>query len=65
MLVLRLVGILVVLAVAAGIIAFLFTRDRRYLSLSWRIAKYALVFALLVLALLFLERVLAPVFGVI
>lgn len=65
MLVLRFVGILVAIAVAAGIIAFLLTRDRRYLSLSWRIAKYALLFALLVLVLLFAERILAPVVGVV
>lgn len=65
MLVLRFVAVLVVLAVAAAIIAFLFTRDRRYLSLSWRITKYALLFSLLVMSLLFLERILAPVVGAI
>lgn len=57
MLLLRVLGVLVAITVGAGIAAFLFTRDRRYLRLSWLVAKYALIFALLVLALMFLERV--------
>jgi hypothetical protein len=57
MLLLRVIGVLVAIAIGAGIVAFLFTRDRRYLRLSFLIAKYALIFALVVLALMFLERV--------
>ncbi len=57
MLLLRIVGVLVAITVGAGIVAFLFTRDRRYLRLSWLVAKYAGLFALMVLALMFLERV--------
>jgi len=57
MLLLRIVGVLVAIAVGAGILAFLFTRDRRYLRLSWQVTKYAGLFALLVLALMFFERV--------
>ncbi|MBI3140378.1 MAG: hypothetical protein HYZ19_00770 [Rhodocyclales bacterium] len=57
MLVLRVVGVLVAIAIGAGIIAFLFTRDRRFLRLSWNITKYALIFVLAVLVLMFLERV--------
>ncbi|MDT3736639.1 MAG: hypothetical protein ROZ00_10460 [Denitratisoma sp.] len=45
------------ITVGAGIVAFLFTRDRRYLRLSWQVAKYSALFALVVLALMFLERV--------
>ncbi|WP_131110648.1 hypothetical protein [Sulfuricystis thermophila] len=56
MLFLRIVGILAAIAIGAGIISFLFTGDRRYLGLSWRIAKYALIFALVLFALLALER---------
>ncbi|MDP1653296.1 MAG: hypothetical protein Q8L56_11295 [Rhodocyclaceae bacterium] len=56
MLLLRIVGILAAIAIGAGIVAFLFTRDRRYLSLSWRVAKYALIFALALFALLAVER---------
>ena len=57
MLLLRVLGVLVAITVGAGIVAFLFTRDRRFLRLAWQIAKYSLIFALLVLALMFLERV--------
>lgn len=56
MLLLRIVGILAAIAIGAGIIAYLFTGDRRYLSLSWRVAKYALIFALVLFALLAFER---------
>jgi hypothetical protein len=56
-LLLRIVGILTVIAIGAGILAYLFTRDPRYLSLSGRIAKYALIFILAVFALMILERV--------
>jgi len=57
MLLLRVLGVLVAITVGAGIVAFLFTRDRRYLRLAWLVSKYALIFALVVLALMFLERV--------
>lgn len=57
MLLLRVLGVLVVITIGAGIVAFLFTRDRRYLRLAWAVAKYAALFLLLVLALMFLERV--------
>ena len=61
MFLLRIVGALTVIAIGAGIVAYLFTRDRRYLALAGRIAKYALIFVLLVFALMFLERVLIVV----
>lgn len=56
MFLLRIVGILAAIAIGAGIVAFLFTRDRKYLGFSWRVAKYALIFALLLFALLAFER---------
>ncbi|MFA7269495.1 MAG: hypothetical protein WC073_09145 [Sterolibacterium sp.] len=56
MLLLRIVAILTVIGIGSGILAFLFTRDRRYLLLAGRIAKYALIFALVVLVLFALER---------
>ena len=59
MLLLRLVGALVVIAIGAGIVAYLFTGERRYLALAGRVSKYALFFVLIVLALMFLERVVA------
>lgn len=57
MLLLRIVGVLVAVTIGAGIVAFLLTRERRYLRLSWQVAKYAGLFALLVLVLMFLERI--------
>lgn len=56
MLLLRIVGLLTAIAIGSGILAYLFTRDRRYLKLAGRIAKYALIFVFVVLALLLLER---------
>lgn len=56
MFLLRIVGLLAVVVIGAGIVAWLFTRDRRYLALSWRVAKYALIFVLALFALLALER---------
>jgi hypothetical protein len=56
MLLLRIVVILTVIAIGSGILAFLFTRDQRYLRLAGRIAKYALIFAAVVLAMFALER---------
>ena len=57
MLLLRIVGVLAAIAIGSGIVAYLLTRDKLYLRLAGRIAKWALIFALVVLALMFLERV--------
>lgn len=56
MLLLRIAGLLAVIAIGAGIVAYLFTGDRRYLGLSWRVAKYSLILVLALFALLALER---------
>ncbi len=61
MLLLRIVGILAVIAIGTGILAYLFTGQRRYLSLSWRVAKYALIFALVLFVLLAFERLIVMV----
>ena len=57
MLLLRFVGALVVITIGAGLVSYLFTRDRRFLRLAWQVTKYALIFTLAVLALFFLERI--------
>lgn len=57
MYVLRLLAVILVIAIGAGIALSLFTGDRRYLALSWRLFRYGIVFALLVFALMALERV--------
>jgi hypothetical protein len=54
---LRLLAVLTVLAVAGGVVIFVFTRDARYLQFSWRLFRYSLLVALLIFALLIIERV--------
>ncbi|MEF8701014.1 MAG: hypothetical protein V5B32_07265 [Candidatus Accumulibacter sp. UW26] len=54
---LRLLAVLTMLCVAGGVVIFLFTRDARYLQFAWRVFRYALIVALLVFALMILERV--------
>ena len=56
---------LAAIAVGASILAFLFSQDRRYLRIAWRVTRYALVFLFVILALIFLERALAPVAGLV
>jgi hypothetical protein len=57
MFLLRIVGVLTAIAIGSGIVAYLFSSDKRYLRLAGRIAKYALIFVLIVLVLMFFERV--------
>jgi len=54
---LRLLGVLTAIAVAGGVLAFLLTRNPKYLQFSWRLFRYALFVALLMFGLLILERV--------
>lgn len=57
MFLLRILAVLTVIAVAAGVVAYVFTLQARYLSFSWRVFRYSLMLALLIFALLVLERV--------
>ena len=57
MLLLRLLGILTLITVGGGVVAYLLTRNVKYLHFSWRVFRYAVVVALLVFALMILERV--------
>lgn len=54
---LRLLAVLTLIVVVIGALASLLTRDARYLIFSWRVFRYALIVALLVFALLIVERV--------
>ncbi|WP_301102883.1 hypothetical protein [Propionivibrio sp.] len=54
---LRLLAVLTLIAVAGGVVCYLLTRNAKYLQLSWRLFRYALIVALLVFSLLILERV--------
>ena len=56
MLLLRIIGILTAITIGSGIVAWLFTRDRRYLVLSGRAALGALILALVILVLMAAER---------
>ena len=56
MLVLRLIGILALLAIVGSIALYLFTRNRRYLVTAWRIFQFAIVFLVVFLLLYLLER---------
>lgn len=54
---LRLLGVLVLIAVIGGFVASLLTRNSAYLRFSGRLFRYAVIVALLVFALMVLERV--------
>ena len=57
MYVLRLLAVILVIAIGGGLLLAAFTGDKRYLAFSWRLFRYGIVFALVVFALLILERV--------
>ncbi|MDP3637223.1 MAG: hypothetical protein U0989_16830 [Azonexus sp.] len=54
---LRLLAVLLVVAIGAGLLAYVLSGKRNYLDFSWRLFKYGIVFALLVFALMIIERV--------
>lgn len=56
MLVLRLVGILVLIAITGSLALYLFTRNRRFLVFAWRVFQFAFIFLLVFMALFVLER---------
>ncbi len=56
MLMLRIIGVLVVIVIGSSVVAWLFTHDRRYLSLALRVAKGALLAGLAILVLMAAER---------
>lgn len=61
MLVLRLIGILALIAIIGSVALYVFTRNRRYLTVAWRVFQFAFVFLLIFLALYALERLLVVV----
>ena len=56
MLVLRILGALLVIAVGASAAVYLVTKDRRWLRFSWQILKFGLIILLIILTLFLLER---------
>ncbi len=53
---LRLLAVILVIAVGVGVVLHAFTGNRTYLAFAWRLFRYGIVFALLVFALMFVER---------
>ena len=56
MLVLRIVALLAVIAVGVCALAWVFTGNRKYLRVAWRVFQFALAAILIFLAVLFFER---------
>lgn len=61
MLLIRVLGLLVAVALGGCVLMYFLTSERRYLRYAWLVFKYALFLLVLVLLLLFGERLLALV----
>lgn len=57
MYVLRLLAVILMIAVGAGLLAYVLSKDRKYLAFAWRLFRWGIVFALAIFALMVLERV--------
>ncbi len=57
MLVLRIVGFLLLIAIGGSLAMYVITRNRRYITLAWQVLKYGMVMTGIVLVFLLLERV--------
>jgi hypothetical protein len=55
----RIIGLATAVALGLSVALWLFTGERKWLRLAWRIFKYAVFVILLVLLLIFAERLLA------
>lgn len=58
MLLLRVLGLLVAVALGACVLMYMLTGERKYLRYAWQIFKYALFLFVLILLLFFGERLL-------
>lgn len=54
---LRLLAVLLVVAIGAGLLLYALSGKRNYLLFSWRLFRFGVVFALIVFALMIIERV--------
>ena len=54
---LRLLAVILVIAIGAGFLLYVFTGRRDYLTFSWRLFRYGIVFALIIFALMIVERI--------
>ena len=53
---LRLLAIVAVIAIGVSLVAYMLSGERRYLGFAWRTFRYGILFALLLFALMFVER---------
>jgi hypothetical protein len=60
MLLLRFLGVFALILIAAGVIAWMVTGDVRYRDFAFKVSKGGLILVFVFLAMLFLERALAP-----
>ncbi len=61
MLVLRIVALLAVIAIGVSVMAWVFTGNRKFLRVAWRVFQFSLAAVLIFLALMFFERLLVMV----
>ena len=54
---LRLLAVILVIAIGTGFLLYVFTGRRDYLDFSWRLFRYGIVFALIIFALMIVERI--------
>lgn len=54
---LRLLAVILVLTMGAGFLLYVLTGKREFLNFSWRLLRYGIIFALIVFALMIIERV--------
>jgi hypothetical protein len=59
--VLRLIGILAAITISLGLVLYLFTRNRRYLTFALRVFQFAVVFLMVFMALYVLERLILAI----
>jgi len=60
-LVIRLVLIAVIATVGLSLVAYVFTRDRKYLNLAWNTFKYSVLFLMALAVMLIIERAILAV----
>jgi hypothetical protein len=56
MFVLRLLGFFVVATIGASLLTYLVTKNRRYVTFAWQVAKYGIFMAIIVLTFVLFER---------
>ena len=54
---LRLLAVILVVAIGAGLLIYVITGNRNYLAFAGRLVRYGIVFALIIFALMIIERV--------